>query len=51
MRYAFALALLASPAAAHEGAHMHIHPHGGESWIALMLLAGAGLLAYARWRK
>jgi hypothetical protein len=37
MKYALPLLLLASPALAHDGAHMH--PHGGEGWVLAMTLA------------
>ena len=44
--------LLAAPAAAHPGAH--VHPHDGASWLALAgalaVLALAGGLALARRR-
>ena len=46
MRAALFLILSALPAAAHQGAH--IHPHGGESWIAvamgLVVIGAAGAL-------
>ena len=38
MKYALPLALLASPAIAHPGAHLH--PHSVEGWV-----VGLGLLA------
>ncbi len=40
MKYALPLAMLATPAAAHPGAHMH--PHSVEGWV-----AGLGLLVIA----
>lgn len=40
MRYLPVFALLATPAIAHEGAH--IHPHGGEALTLLLLAIGAG---------
>ncbi len=50
---ASAIALTAGPALAHDGAHLH--PHGSESWLPLILAAvtigGAAALAYARSRK
>ena len=50
MKYlAFMLAILAAPAAfAHAGAHLH--PHGADSWLALVLAAVTvvGVLAVAR---
>ncbi|SPJ23501.1 hypothetical protein [Palleronia abyssalis] len=46
MRAAFILFLSALPAAAHDG--VHLHPHGGESWIAvamgLAVIGAAGAL-------
>lgn len=45
--------LAASPAVAHEGAH--VHPHGSEAWLALVLLSVSvsvvGTLAYLRHRS
>ena len=51
MKYALPMALLASPALAHDGAHLH--PHGGEGWIAAMTFAlvVAGLTAFLVGRK
>jgi hypothetical protein len=50
MRYTLPLLVLASPATAHPGAHLH--PHGVEGWmIGLGLLAcgvAAGVLIRAR---
>ena len=49
------VALLASPALAHSGAHLH--PHDGASWLAVvaalgvLALAGGLALARARGRK
>lgn len=45
------LALSASPALAHNGAH--IHPHGAETWIALAVVAviAVGCLSLLRGRK
>ena len=43
------LMLLASPAAAHTGAHLH--PHGGGSWLAVVLaLSAIALAAVLAWR-
>ncbi len=28
--------LAAHPALAHQGDHAHLHPHGGESWFAIV---------------
>lgn len=43
MRFAVPFALLASPAFAHNGAHLH--PHGVEGWVVglglLVLIGGA----------
>lgn len=41
----------AGPALAHEGAHLH--PHGSEGWISVMLALGVIALALglAAWRK
>lgn len=45
--------LAASPAVAHGGAH--VHPHGSEAWLALVLLSVSvsvvGTLAYLRHRS
>ncbi|KEJ90138.1 hypothetical protein [Sulfitobacter donghicola] len=38
MKFALPLFLLASPALAHTGAHLH--PHGSENWIIGALLVG-----------
>ncbi|ANP37427.1 MULTISPECIES: hypothetical protein [Rhodobacterales] len=50
---ASAIALTAGPALAHGGAHLH--PHGSESWLPVILAAltvgGAAALAYVRSRK
>jgi hypothetical protein len=40
-----ALVALASPAMAHEGAHLH--PHDGGLWLGVVaVLAGLGLIAF-----
>lgn len=46
-----ALALTAGPALAHGGAH--VHPHGAEVWIALILAAAVvgGTISWFRSRK
>ena len=48
MRAFVILMLSALPAAAHEGAHMH--PHGAESWVSLVLglavIAAAGFVGW-----
>ena len=44
MRY-LPLGLLASPAAAHTGAHLH--PHDGGSW--LIVVAALAVIAAAAW--
>lgn len=46
MLFAFTL-VAATPAIAHDGAHLH--PHGAESWLALVavaLIAAAGTIAW-----
>jgi len=46
MRIALPLALLATPALAHDG--VHAHPHGIEGWVvglALLAIAAACLVA------
>ncbi|MEO3414868.1 hypothetical protein AAFO92_09455 [Roseovarius sp. CAU 1744] len=50
MKYALAPLFLASPALAHDGAH--VHPHGGESWLLLLSLAlGAAAVGFALARR
>lgn len=53
MKYLPILALLASPAVAHQGAH--VHPHDGASWLAVLgsfaVVATAMRLAGAKARK
>ncbi|SMX27397.1 hypothetical protein TRP8649_01502 [Pelagimonas phthalicica] len=45
MRSAFALVVMAGPALAHEGAHLH--PHDGGMWLGVVaVLAGLGVIAY-----
>lgn len=50
---ASAITLTAGPALAHGGAHLH--PHGAENWLPVILAAltvcGAAALAYVRSRK
>ncbi len=45
----------ASPALAHGGAHLHMHPHDGVHWLtivaALSVVALAGRLILARARR
>ncbi|MGH1415228.1 MAG: hypothetical protein ACRBB0_17190 [Pelagimonas sp.] len=49
MKYLPFLVLFASPAVAHEGAH--VHPHDGGMWLGVVaVLAGAALIA-AKVRK
>lgn len=51
MRYAIPLFLLATPAVAHSGPHLH--PHGGGAWlliVSLLALVGGAVWA-ARARK
>ena len=49
--------LVATGASAHTDAAFHLHPHGGESWLAVagalavIALAGGLALAAARGRK
>ena len=44
MKYAVVLMMMAGPAMAHEGAHLH--PHDGGMWLGLVaVLAGLGLIA------
>lgn len=49
----FALAavsgLAAAPAFAHEGEHMHVHPHGGENLI-VFLAIGAAIACVAAYK-
>ena len=53
MRYVPLFALLAGPAVAHPGAH--VHPHDGASWLtvaaSLAVLAVAGGVAVSRVRS
>ena len=52
MKHALALAtvtLAASPALAHDGAH--VHPHGSEMWIALAFAAALAGGAIYRWGR
>ncbi|MFD1509305.1 hypothetical protein [Lacimonas salitolerans] len=51
MKYVFPLLILASPAAAHPGAH--VHPHDGAHWllwVSVLTIAVAGIIAF-RGRK
>ena len=41
MKYALPLFLIATPALAHDG--VHLHPHGSENWIAGAMLIGTCL--------
>ena len=46
MKYAIPFFLLATPALAHDGAHMH--PHGIEGWVVglgVLVIASAAFLA------
>ncbi len=46
MKYVLPLVVLATPAIAHDGAHLH--PHSVENWVAglgLLALAGVALIA------
>ena len=55
MRYAIIPMLLAGPALAHTGETLHVHPHDGASWLAvvaaLALIGGAAVLARATVRR
>lgn len=42
-------ALIAAPALAHGGAH--VHPHGAEVWLALALISAVVALTYLRHRS
>lgn len=46
MKTVLPLTFLATPALAHSGPHLH--PHGGEAWLALVVLACAGLFVWKR---
>ena len=50
MKYTLPLLILATPAVAHPGGH--IHPHGLELWVAAatLLLYGVGRLVQAKVR-
>lgn len=41
MKFVLPMLMIATPALAHEGVHMH--PHGSENWIAGALLIGTCL--------
>ncbi len=46
---AFGMAVAATPALAHEGGHLH--PHGAESWLALLPAVALIVTALVIWSR